>query len=64
VKVTVEADYCVGHGMCNMYAPEVFHIDDEAKAYVDGPEVAPGLERAAALGASACPERAITVTKE
>lgn len=61
MNVTVDSNFCVGHGMCNMYASEVFHLDDDGFAYVDSPDVPPGLEAAARLGASSCPERAITV---
>ncbi|TFC71100.1 ferredoxin [Cryobacterium sp. TMS1-20-1] len=60
MKVTIDSDRCVGHGMCNMYASELFHLNDEGHAFVDGPDVPPGLEAVARLGSSACPDRAIT----
>jgi ferredoxin len=61
MKVNIDSKHCVGHGMCHMYASELFHLDDDGHAYTDTPEVPAALDAAAQLGAAACPERAITV---
>jgi ferredoxin len=62
VRVFVDPDLCQGHTLCNMVAPEIFHLREEdghSEVVVDvlTPEQEP-LARKAALG---CPERAITV---
>jgi ferredoxin len=61
VKVTVDANLCVGHGRCYALAPDVFGADDygHCEILVATPEGA--LAAQARLGAENCPERAITV---
>ena len=62
-RAIVNPDVCQGHTLCNMAAPEIFHLrDEDGHAYVavDGDLTPEQLElaRQAELG---CPERAITV---
>jgi ferredoxin len=65
MRVSVDPNVCQGHGVCRMSAPELFHLrEEDGKAYVDSEEVPAGMEAAARLGASSCPERAITVWDE
>jgi ferredoxin len=62
MRVSVDANHCQGHTMCNMVAPELFKLDDEdGHSYVESPDVPAGLENAARAGVSACPEHAISV---
>ena len=61
MKVIIDRKHCVGHGMCNMYSPDVFKLDEDGYAYVEGGEVPAELQDSARLGASACPERAIRI---
>lgn len=63
MKVKVDGALCTGHGRCYMLAPDVFEPDDEGynlqrDTLVD---VTEEQEKAARLGARACPEGAITV---
>ena len=62
MRITVNREHCQGHTMCAMTAPELFHLDDEdGHAYIESPDVPADLRDKARQGASACPERAITV---
>jgi ferredoxin len=63
VKVGVDADRCVGHGLCYSQSPEVFEDDEEGYSHVrfEG-DLPAGLEAGARVAAANCPERAIDVT--
>jgi ferredoxin len=37
-KITVDREVCMGSGMCYLYAPNTFEVDDGAKALVANPE--------------------------
>ena len=62
MKVTVDADLCVGHGRCYVLAPDVFGPDDFGHCVIleDRPDGA--LVAQARLGAENCPEQAISIT--
>jgi len=62
MKVTVNTAACTGHARCNAAAPEVYELDDNGFCALTVLDVAPELEDAAARGAEACPERAISVS--
>ena len=60
MRVEVNWDTCVGHGVCEGVAPEVFEVDDDGALQLlhDGeiPErMRPGVRKAA----FACPEHAL-----
>ena len=60
MKVRVDGDRCVGHGMCNLAAPAIFQLSDEdGHAYVLTEDVPPDLEDAALQAERSCPEQAI-----
>jgi len=61
VKARVDGAACVGHGRCYALAPEVYEDDERGHCVVVTPEVPPGLEAQARLGAENCPEQAIRV---
>ena len=61
MRVTVDADRCVGHGRCYALAPDVFEADDRGHSRVTEAEVAPEHEAQARTGAANCPEQAITI---
>jgi ferredoxin len=63
MKVHVNTAACTGHARCNATAPQVYELDDEGFCAVSDLDVPPDLEKAAASGADACPERAITITR-
>jgi ferredoxin len=64
VRAKIDADKCMGHGMCYALAPNVFRDDDEGYGQVIGDGEVP-QERAeeARNGAANCPEGAISVTE-
>jgi ferredoxin len=61
-RAIVDPELCQGHTLCNMAAPDIFHLrDEDGHAYVVVEELSPEqvpLARQAELG---CPERAITI---
>ncbi|ADP80529.1 putative ferredoxin protein [Pseudofrankia inefficax] len=61
MKVAVDGAKCTGHARCQATAPEVFALDELGYAVPGEREIAAGAEAEARRGASACPERAITV---
>jgi ferredoxin len=62
MRVTVDGTRCQGHARCWQICPEVFSLDDEARSYVDNPEVPAALESKVHAAVANCPERAITVS--
>ncbi|GAA4254307.1 ferredoxin [Dactylosporangium darangshiense] len=62
MKVAVDADRCMGHGMCQALAPQVYRINDDTGFNEMGDvEIPDGLADAARRGQEACPERAIAL---
>jgi ferredoxin len=61
-SIHIDREVCMGSGVCVVYAPRTFEIDDETKSTVAN-EAGDPLEqiRTAAAG---CPTGAITVTVE
>jgi ferredoxin len=64
MKIRVRPDLCCGAGLCAMTAPKVFQLDEHGYNKMDGQTVAPGHEDEARIGASACPETAISFIDE
>ena len=62
MKAIVDRSSCVGHGMCQMYAPSVYALDEDEKSYVHAELATSELEAAAQLGAHSCPQSAIKIT--
>jgi ferredoxin len=63
VKVTIDPDKCMGHGMCYGLAPNVYTDDDEGYGQVIGDGTVGDEEAdAARKGAANCPESAIAVS--
>ena len=61
MKIVVDCDKCQGHAMCASQAAEVYELDDTGYNSMGEFTVVEGQEDAAILGASWCPEGAITV---
>jgi ferredoxin len=61
MRIEVDPGKCTGHGRCYTLAPEVFDADDDGYCATRALDVPAGLEDKATLGATNCPERAITV---
>ena len=61
MKIVVDCDKCQGHAMCASQAAEVYELDDTGYNSMGEFTMVEGQEDAARLGASWCPEGAITV---
>jgi ferredoxin len=61
MRVAVDDDRCRGHGICVMYCPEVFTLNDDGYTVVDTPEVPAEFEREVRAAVEGCPEQAITL---
>lgn len=61
MRIKVHPGLCVGNGACRHFASAVYQLDGEGYLDLHLLQVPPELERDAALGASACPARAISV---
>ena len=61
MKVTVNADLCVGTGSCEGVCPQVFKVNASGIAEVQVTPVPAELEDSAREAAASCPVDAITV---
>jgi len=61
MKVVVDEHKCQGHALCAAMCPEVYVLDDEGYNRMSTFEVVKGQEEKARLGASWCPEEAISI---
>lgn len=60
MRVKVNGDRCVGHGMCYLACPEVFALSEEdGHAQVLTEEVPAEHEAAVARAVESCPEGAV-----
>jgi len=62
VRVHVDNDLCVGTGICEATAPELFEIGDDGISHVLKDEVPADQVAAAREAAENCPTRALSVT--
>jgi ferredoxin len=64
MKVRLDREACVGHGLCYAMAAALFEPDDEGHSVllVEG-ALPPELEQLARTAELNCPERAITVVE-
>jgi ferredoxin len=62
MKIILDRDRCVGHGLCVLEAPDLFDIGDDSGLAVILNERPEGEDVGAAESAVAgCPERALTI---
>jgi ferredoxin len=65
MKIRVNPEKCMGHGMCTALVPDVYQINEESGYNEMGDFERPDDDRAEVLrGVSACPEGAISVLDE
>lgn len=55
----VDRKKCCGYAVCAEMCPEVFKLDDQGFAYVEGP-VPEGIQAEAIEAGEACPEEAVS----
>ena len=60
MKLKIDADACIGCGLCVSTCPEAYKMEDD-KAVVTAPTVPAGAEECAKKAADECPVTAITV---
>lgn len=61
MKITIDPARCAGHAQCAAAAPDLYDLDDLGYALPIVGEVDEAAATRADAGASACPERAITI---
>lgn len=63
MKIVVNRQLCKGHGQCELFAPDVFELDDEALVVLKADHVGSTDEDAVHEAISHCPESAIWVER-
>lgn len=63
MNIVVRKDRCVGHGVCESIAPDVFAVGDDAIAQVAG-LIRREQQEAAIAAAASCPSGALRITEE
>lgn len=61
VKVRAHPALCMGNGACHTWAPEVYPLDEDGEIAIHMLAVPAELAVKAWIGASVCPEQAISV---
>jgi len=62
IRVQVDNELCVGTGICEATAPDLFEIGDDGISHVPKDDVPAELVAAARKAAEDCPTRALSVT--
>jgi len=62
LRAHVDNEMCVGTGICEATAPDLFEIGDDGLSHVLKDEVPPELVAAAREAADNCPTRALTLS--
>jgi ferredoxin len=60
-EIVVNREICMGSGMCFVYAPNTFDVDDEAKSFVRDSDGDPIDSIRTAI--EACPTRALRLVE-
>ena len=62
LRVHVDAETCVGTGICEATAPDLFEVGDDGVSHVVKEDVPAELEAAAREAADSCPTRALSLS--
>lgn len=62
MKIAVDRQLCKGHGQCELFAPDVFEVDDDALVVLKTDTVADAHAVREAI--SHCPEAAIWIEQD
>jgi ferredoxin len=61
MRLSLDAERCVGHGRCYSLAPDLFDADERGHCVLLVTEVPAGAEADARAGVENCPERALSL---
>ena len=64
MRARIDLDACQGHSRCALAYPEIFDVDDDAKAFVRVESIPPEWKDKARIAVANCPERAISVDED
>jgi ferredoxin len=64
VKIAASRELCKGHGQCELFAPDVFEVDDDALVTLKVTEIGPDQEKAVEEAISHCPESALKLVTD
>ena len=59
MRIAVRRELCKGHGQCELFAPDVFEVDDDALVVLKTSAVEESAEKTVREAMSHCPEAAI-----
>jgi ferredoxin len=59
MRIAVSRERCKGHGQCELFAPDVFEVDEEALVVLKTPAVTGTAEKDVREAITHCPEAAI-----
>jgi ferredoxin len=59
VRIVAHRELCKGHGQCELFAPDVFEVDDDALVVLKTDTVTGSAEQDVREAISHCPEAAI-----
>ncbi|WP_374022306.1 ferredoxin [Mycobacterium sp. HNNTM2301] len=61
MRLRIDLEACQGHSRCALAHPDIFDVDDDAKAFVRVDNIPPQWEDKVLMAIANCPERAISV---
>lgn len=64
MKIVASRELCKGHGQCELFAPDVFEVDDDALVTVKTPVIDPAQQEAVEEAITHCPESALSLAQE
>ena len=59
MKIVLDRVTCMGMGMCESFAPEVFEVEDDGELTLHSEAVPEGLEDLVAQAVEACPTQSL-----